>query len=175
MPLHWLFVFVTIIGTILASLPKKVTKAEWHKKIYILWALAGATTIGLSDTISKGAIDRTSAAAFLFALALVQIPISLIYLRLEKETARHILVFAKNLTKYKFPLLGSFFNVVGLVGLWLAFENTYASIASPLTASYPGMMVVLAIFFLGEKPRKIELVGLGLIILGVIGISRFYI
>jgi drug/metabolite transporter (DMT)-like permease len=69
--------------------------------------------------------------------------------------------------------LGSFFNVFGLVGLWLAFEYTLASIASPLTAAYPGIMVIIAIIFLKERPRKIELIGLFLILIGVIGISYY--
>lgn len=173
-PIHWLFIFITLIGTLLASLPEKMKKKELKKKAYILWALAGAIAVGLSDTISKGAIDKTSAAAFLFTLAIVQVPISLIYLKLEKETSRHIIKFAKNYKIYKYAIAGSFFNVIGLIGLWLAFENTFASIASPLTAAYPGIMVILAVIFLKEKPRKIEILGLFLILLGVIGISRFY-
>lgn len=175
LPLHWLFVGITILGTIVASLPKKVTKSEIKKKTYIIWALAGATAVGLSDTISKGIIDETSAATFLFALALAQIPVSLTYLKLEKETARHLISFVNKLDIYKYALVGSLFNVLGLIGLWLAFENTFASIASPLTAAYPGIMIILAMIWLKEKPRRIELAGLGLIIIGVIGISRFYV
>ncbi len=173
--LHWIFIFITIIGTTIASLPKKITKEELKSKKYILWAIAGALAVGLSDTISKGVIDKTSAAAFLFSLALMQIPISLIYLRLEKETPQHIFKFAKNIGKYKYAIMGSLLNVLGLVGLWLAFENTYASIASPLTAAYPGIMIILAILWLKEKPRLIEIIGLGLIMVGVIGVSYFYI
>ncbi len=174
LPLHWAFVLVTIFGTALASLPKTISKSEFKKKTYILWAIAGATAVGLSDTISKGVIDQTSAAAFLFTLAFVQIPISLAYLKIEKESPSHIMKFVKNIRLYKFALIGSLFNVLGIVGLWLAFENTLASIASPLTAAYPGIMVILAIIFLKEKPRKIEVIGLILILLGVIGISSFY-
>jgi drug/metabolite transporter (DMT)-like permease len=63
--------------------------------------------------------------------------------------------------------------VLGLVGLWLAFENTLASIASPLTAAYSGLMVILAVVWLKEKPSKLELLGLILIMLGVVGIGRW--
>lgn len=173
-PIHWLFVAIAIFGTILASLPEKITREEIRKKQYILWALAGATAVGLSDTISKGSIDKTSAAAFLFALAFMQIPISLIYLRLEKENPSHILKFIKQPDKYKFSIFGSLFNVLGLVCLWLAFENTLASIASPLTAAYPGIMIILAVLFLKEKPRIVEIIGLLLIMIGVLGISYYF-
>jgi drug/metabolite transporter (DMT)-like permease len=170
---HWIFILVTLGGTILSSLPEKISKVEFKKKNYILWAIAGAAAVGLSDTISKGVIDRTSTATFLFALAFMQIPISLIYLRIEKQSISNIFQFFKQIPTYKFPLLGSFFNVFGLVGLWLAFEYTLASIASPLTAAYPGIMVIIAIIFLKERPRKIELIGLFLILVGVIGISYY--
>ena len=173
LPIHWLFVLITIAGTVITSLPPKIEKGEIKKKRYILWAIAGALAVGLSDTISKGSIDKTSASAFLFALAIMQVPISLIYLKLEKESTSHIFKFVKGFKKYKYAIVGSLFNVLGLVGLWLAFENTLASIASPLTAAYPGIMVVLAIVFLKEKPRKIELIGLVLILIGILGIS-FY-
>src|SRR5690606_12558513 len=59
-PMHWLFVFITIIGTLIASLPKKIIKSELRKKAYVFWAVAGAVAVGLSDTISKGVIDQTS-------------------------------------------------------------------------------------------------------------------
>jgi drug/metabolite transporter (DMT)-like permease len=172
---HWLFVFLTIIGTLIVSMPNKISKEEIRKKQYVLWAIIGAIAIGLSDTISKGSIDRTSAAAFLFSLAFMQIPISLIYLRLEKENPKHIFKFVKDINKYKYSILGSLLNVLGLIGLWMAFEYTFASIASPLTAAYPGIMIIFAVLWLKEKPRLIELVGLGIIIAGVIGISYYYI
>ena len=174
LPIQWLFVLITVVGTALVSLPEKTTKKEMKKKKYILWAIAGATAVGLSDTISKGSIDQTSASAFLFALALIQVPISLTYLKLEKESPSHILKFFKNFEKYKFAILGSLFNVLGLIGLWLAFENTLVSIASPLTATYPGIMIILAVIFLKEKPRKIELFGLALITIGILGINLYF-
>lgn len=173
-PVHWLFVLITLAGTTLASIPKEFSKKELKQKQYIFWAVAGAVAVGISDTISKGSIDQTSAAAFLFMLALMQVPISLIYLKLEDENPTKVFNYIKEIKKYKFAALGSFFNVLGLVGLWLAFENTYASIASPLTAAYPGVMIILAVVLLKEKPRIIELIGLAGILIGVIGISYFY-
>jgi drug/metabolite transporter (DMT)-like permease len=60
-----------------------------------------------------------------------------------------------------------------LIFLWLAFEYTQASIASPLTGSYPALMLILAFFWLKERPSKMEFAGLTVTILGVLGIS-FY-
>ena len=169
-----MFVGITIFGTLLSSLPRKINKSELGKKSYIIWALAGAIAVGLSDSLSKNIIDKSSAASFLFALAITQIPISLLYLKIEKQSLRQFLALKKIFGKYRFSMAGSIFNVIGLIFLWLAFEYSYASIASPLTAAYPGLMVILAMLWLKEKPRKMELVGLGFIIVGIIGISSFY-
>ena len=44
-----MFVGITIFGTLLSSLPRKINKSELGKKSYIIWALAGAIAVGLSD------------------------------------------------------------------------------------------------------------------------------
>lgn len=172
--IHWLFIALTILGTLIVSLPKKVNKGEFAKKTFIAWAIAGAVAVGLSDSLSKNVIDRTSAESFLFALALAQIPVALIYLRMEKQSLRQFVSFAKNYSKYKFAILGSFFNIICVLFLWLAFQRTFASIASPLTATYPVIILVLAHLFLKEKISRKDLIGLAITFLGIIGISYFY-
>jgi len=84
LPWHWFFVGLTILGTIVVSWPEKITKQELKKKMIILWGVAGAMAVGLSDSLSKNVIDKTSAEAFLFALAFAQVPVALVYLKLEK-------------------------------------------------------------------------------------------
>ncbi len=170
---QWMFVLVTILGTIFASLPPKVSWNDFKAKSYLLWAVAGAVAVGISDTLSKSVIDRSSAAAFLFCLAFVQLPISLIYLKLEKQNISQFKQIIEKWRNYFFSIVGSFFSAVGLIFLWLAFEYTDASIASPLTAAYPALMVILAITWLKEKQSKLELLGVALTIIGVLGIS-FY-
>lgn len=174
LPLHWIFVLMTIIGTTIVSLPKKIIKSELKKKAYILWAIAGAAAVGLSDSLSKNIIDLSSASTFLFALALAQLPVGLIYLKLEKQSLSQFRQFKSKLDQYKYVIFGSFLIVASMIFFWLTFEKTLASIASPLTAIYPGIMVILAMRMLKEKPTKRELLGLMTIILGVIGISAFY-
>lgn len=174
LPLHWLFVGVTILGTVIVSLPEKITKKELKKKAIILWGVAGAMAVGLSDSLSKNVIDKTSAEAFLAALALAQVPVALVYLRLEKQSLSQFKNTISQFTKYKYAIAGSFMTVVSLIFLWLAFADTYASIASPLTATYPGLMIILAYFFLKERVKFKDLIGLLVIIIGVIGISYFY-
>lgn len=174
LPLHWLFVGLTILGTIIVSLPEKINKKELKKKTIILWGVAGAIAVGLSDTLSKGVIDKTSAEAFLFALALMQVPVAIGYLKLEKQRLNQFKLAILNFKKYKYSIFGSLMNILAVMCLWLAFADTYASIVSPLTAAYPGIMIILAYFFLKERMKKKDLIGLLVIICGIIGISYFY-
>lgn len=95
-----IFVLLVILGILLLSLPKEFSKADLKKKSYILWALLGAVVTGFSDTISKKSIDATTASSFLFALALCQIPISLIFLRSEKQSFTFLKDFFKNVNIY---------------------------------------------------------------------------
>jgi bacterial/archaeal transporter family protein len=171
---HWLFVGLTILGVLVVSFPEKIKKSEFRKKAIILWGLAGALAVGLSDSLSKNVIDKTSAQAFLFALAFAQLPVAFIYLKLEKQPLSQFKYTLEKFDKYKFAILGSFMTVISVLFLWLAFQDTLASIASPLTATYPGIIIILAYIFLKERIKRKDLLGLMIIIIGVLGISFFY-
>lgn len=174
LPLHWLFVGLIILGVVIVSLPKGFKKEELKEKTYVVWPLAAAATVGLSDTLTKGIIDKTSAETFLFALAFAQVPVAIGYLFVTKESLRQFGTAIKEFNKYKFAILGSFLTVVSVLFLWLAFSSTYASISSPLTAAYPALLVILSMIFLKEKPSKRELAGLIIAIIGIVGISFYY-
>ncbi|MDQ5886151.1 MAG: family transporter, partial [Patescibacteria group bacterium] len=77
---------ITTIGVLITSFPEKLTRDGIKSKLYLLWPLSGAIAVGLSDTISKGVIDRTDAATFLFALAFAQIPVALLFLKMDSFT-----------------------------------------------------------------------------------------
>ena len=171
---HWLFVALTIVGILTVSFPERISKSEFRKKAIILWGLAGALAVGFSDSLSKNVIDRTSAQAFLFALAFAQLPVALTYLRLEKQPLSQFKQTIEKFDKYKYAILGSFMNIVAVLFLWLAFQETLASIASPLTATYPAIILILAYLFLKERISRKDLLGLSVIIIGVIGIGYFY-
>ncbi len=164
-------VFVTIVGTLIVSIEKNFNVRDLKNKNYIFWALSGAIAVGLSDSLSKHAIDKISLQDFLFALALVQVPVALVYLKVEKETPSHFINLIKNFSRYKFALLGSLLNILGVLFLWLAFSQTLASIASPLTATYPVLMVILAYLLLKEKINRKDYVGIFLVLAGILLIS----
>lgn len=169
-----LFLGLTIAGTLISYLPSKLSRDELRKSNALFWPLLAALAIGFSDTLSKHVINQTSAFSFIFALALVQVPVALIYLKIEKQKVGSIL---KNVSQkpndFKFPLFGSAFNIIGTGLLWLSFNHTLASIASPITATSGALVVLLAGLFLEEKITIKNLFGLILIFTGIMGISSF--
>ncbi|VAW32670.1 hypothetical protein MNBD_CPR01-532 [hydrothermal vent metagenome] len=135
--------------------------------------MIGAFAVGFSDTLSKGVIDQTSAETFLFALAIMQVPVALIFLRLQKEPLSQFVNIFTHLKRYSYSMIGALLGVVSVLFLWLAFAATYASVASPLTASFPFFTLVLAYVWLKEKITFRDGVGVLITIVGIIGISIF--
>ncbi len=168
---QFFFVLLTILGTLIVSAPKKLKKSELKKKAFILWALIGAVGIGFSNTLTKGIIDRASLGTFMFAISLVQIPVGVGYLFLEKHSPTIALRILTCPRKYWATIIGSLLNVIGTMFLFLSFKYTLASLASPIIASAPVIVVILSLYFLKEKISKKDLIGLVVTIIGIIGIS----
>lgn len=165
-----LFVILAIVGSILASAPEKIKKLKL--KASIVYPFVAAICIGLSDTLSKGYINASGDYSFLFMLGLVQIPVALTYLRIEKQSAfDSISGLIKRFNEYKFALLGGLFNIVGTGFLWLSFSFAPASIASPITGCNGVLTVILSRLFFKEKISTLKHIGIAMAITGVIGIT----
>ncbi len=168
----WPFLLMTILGVIILSLPDKLgDKIDKQKALF--WGLLGAVAVGLTDTLSKGIIDKTSAATFLFGLALMQVPVAIGFLLTQKQSLKQFKQVFENFDKYIYSVIGAFIGVLAVLFLWLTFEATYASVASPLTATYPAFTALLAYFYLKERISKRSAIGIGIITAGVAGISYF--
>ncbi len=166
------FVVVAIIGSILASLPNKLNRTELRLRKEIVWPFIAAICIGLSDTISKGYIDKSEDFSFLFTLGFVQVPIAIAYLRIEKQSVtKSLRGTLKRVNSYKHALLGGLFNIIGTGFLWLSFSFAPASIASPITGCNGAVTVLLARLALKEKVSFKKYVGIILAFIGVIGIT----
>ena len=166
-----LFVSLAILGSIVASLPDKIKKPELRFDKGIMWPFIAAVCIGLSDTISKGYINRSGDFSFLFSLGFVQIPVALAYLRIEKQSLINSIKGVINRMKeYKFALLGGLFNIIGTGFLWLSFSYAPASIASPITGTNGVLTVILSKILLKEQISKRKYLGIVLAFIGIVGI-----
>src|SRR5581483_244610 len=107
---------------IVVSLPSKINKKEVLDKKYILWPLAGALAVGFSDTLTKHIIDQTSTSTFVFTLAIINIPIGFIFLKLEKQSIRQFNTIFNQFMKYQFSIYGAALNIIGTLFLLLSFQ-----------------------------------------------------
>ncbi|OGM21492.1 hypothetical protein A2714_00010 [Candidatus Woesebacteria bacterium RIFCSPHIGHO2_01_FULL_38_9] len=166
------FVALAILGSVVASMPGKLKKDELKFRKGIMWPFIAAVCIGLSDTISKGYINRSNDFSFLFSLGFVQIPVAIAYLRIEKQSlVDSVEGVIKRVKDYKFALLGGLFNIIGTGFLWLSFSFAPASIASPITGINGALTVLLSKFLLKENISKRKYLGIVLAFVGVIGIA----
>jgi bacterial/archaeal transporter family protein len=166
------FVIMTIFGSVYATLPDKINRSDLKLRKEIVWPFIAAIGIGLSDTISKGYINRSGDFSFLFMLGFVQIPVALAYLRIEKESLkRSIMGTIKKVQNYKYSLLGGFFNIIGTGFLWLSFSYAPASIASPITGASGALTVLLSYFILRSRVSWKKYIAIIITFIGIVGIA----
>lgn len=165
------FVAVAIFGSVWASLPDNFKKTDLKISKAIMWPFIAAVCIGLSDTISKGYINRSGDFSFLFMLGFVQIPVALAYLRIERESViKAIKGTVRKFNTYKYALLGGLFNIIGTGFLWLSFSYAPASIASPITGTSGALTVLLAHYLLLDKISSRKYFAIAITFVGIVGI-----
>lgn len=170
LPLQILLILITIIGTILTAFDSNF-KIKNVKDLSMLIPSITAIAIGISDTLTKGIINSTSSFSFLVAIAIIQIPVALVYLLIAKQNLGLIIKDLKNgVREYKYSICGSLLNVVATGLLLVSFNYTYASIASPLTAIYTPFVLIYSFIVLKEKMNKINLIGIIFALVGTLGI-----
>lgn len=165
-----IFIIITIIGTLISCIEKniEISKLEENKAILPTLISIG---IGLSDSLTKNVINKTSSFSFLIAIALVQIPIALIYLLLKNNTSKEIKKeVKKDIKEYKYTILGGLFNILGTGCLLISFNYSLAAIISPLTILYTPFVLIYSVIFLKEKINKTRLIGLLISFIGTLGI-----
>lgn len=88
-----------------------------------------------------------------------------------KEKISQFAEIIKKRAEYKNALLGSLFIAVSTMCLFLSFNFAPASIASPISASYPVLTVLLSIIFLKEKLTTKNKIGIVLLLIAIVGIG----
>ncbi len=166
-----LLIGLTILGTVIVSLPEKLNKKEFKKLNLVFWPVFAAICIGAADTLTKYFINTTSVGSFLFYVAFAQLFISFIYLKWQGESVTQFRSIFHKFKDYKFAFLGSLLISLSTMCLFLSFNFTLASIASPIGASYPVITLILALKFLKEKLSLKNLIGIIMVLTSIIGIA----
>lgn len=166
-----LFITLTVVGTVIVSFPERIKGKDLQKVNIILWAVFAAICIGAADTVTKFYINQASVGSFLFYVAFAQLFVSFFYLRIDKQPLRQFQDIFHKLGDYKFSLFGGLFITLATMFLFLSFNFTLASIASPIAASSPIVTVILALVFLKEKITAKNWLGLLLVLISIIAIG----
>lgn len=165
-----IFIILTIAGTVFTCFDKDF-KFKNLKKLTMLIPIITAVAIGLSDTLTKKIINETSSFSFLVAIAIVQIPVALVYLKIAKQKLSDIFAEVKNgIKEYKYSIIGSLLNILGTGCLLVSFNYGLASIVSPLTAIYTPFVLVYSFIAFKEKINKVNLIGIITALVGTFGI-----
>jgi len=167
------FVGVTILGTILVSLPEKLNREDLRKSSkYILFPIASAILIGLSDTLTKRLINQTNSATFLLGGAIMQIPTAFIFMKLAKEKLSQFSSISKIWNDYRPALLAAFLISLHTMTIFIAFQFAPASIASPIIGgAAPVLTLILSVLILKEKVLLKDKIAIAITLVGIIGIS----
>jgi len=120
---------------------------------------------GVGQVFLKVGTSGTSSATMVLLTALVVGPI----------WGAWFLIFRDDvvLTAYAVavPLLGGLLSTLGNIFFFEALSRGNVSLIGTLVAAYPCVTVVAAFFLLGERLSLVQYAGVGLIILGIVGLS----
>jgi len=93
------------------------------------------------------------------------------YMKLQHESVHQFSGILKNLKDYTFLLWGTLATAIGTLFLFVSFNFTLASIASPITSTYPVVTIVLAHFFLKDKISAKNWFGIILVVGAILGVG----
>lgn len=170
-----LAITLVVVGTLVVSAPGK---SEWRKgaaqswKFHLIaWPLVAALATGFADVAGKYAIDGASAGTFLIALAIAELPVSLIFLKIQKQSLSQFRTFWSQFNTYKYAFFSGLLSTITLITFWLTFERLPASVASPLTGVTPIFVFVFGILMFKDKVSVKNTIGLTIVIAGVLFLS----
>ena len=134
-------------------------------ELWLLLALATMLAYGVGQVFQKVGTTGTSPAAMILLTALVMGPIWGTWYLLFRD--------AVTLTAYAVavPVIGGILGMVGNLFFFEALARGNVSIIGTLIAAYPCVTVITAFFLLDERLTVMQYAGVGLIIMGIVGLS----
>lgn len=157
-------IIATIAGAIAIMLPIGKLNAQIRDYTWIVWGLIGASMQGTGDFFSKVAVNAVGVYTQAFWLIILFQIASLLNFILDKK-GRSLPRFS--LHKFFPSIVGTGLVVCGTLSLFFAFQFGKASLVSPVTATYPALVVFLAVLFLKEKITKRQVLGILAVIVGI--------
>lgn len=166
--LQLLGVLVVMIASLFLAIPKNLDIKSIKNIDWFWWGSLAAVSIGSADFITKFSTNEIGAHTNIFYLAIISILLT-IPLYLIDVKGRSLPKFS--LKKFFPTTLGNIILWIGSLLFFLAFDYGDVSLITPVSATYPAIMVLLAMIFLKEKLFRNQVVGIVLAIAGVFLVS----
>ncbi len=134
-------------------------------ELWLVLALGTMLAYGVGQVLQKVGTTGTSPAAMILLTALVMGPIWGVWFLLFRD--------AVTLTAYAIavPVIGGILGMVGNLFFFEALARGNVSIIGTLIAAYPCVTVIAAFLLLDERLTVMQYAGVGLIIIGIVGLS----
>lgn len=159
-------IFLTVLGSVIIVWPQKQVKIRDYAWFY--WGLVGAGLQGTGDFLSKVTVTSVGVYNQAFWLIILFQVVSVANYLFDKK-GRTLPKFS--LKKFIPSVLGAGMVVSGTLFLFFALQYGKATLVAPITAISPTLVVILAFLFLKERIRRWQLVGVGIVLVGIIILS----
>lgn len=153
-----------ILGTVLISLNDKFSLGK--DKGLIIWPIATAFILGISDFVAKIALNSVSVDTYNLWLPLISIVSVSIFWSLDRK-GRHWQKEKNSLSLWQ-TLIGVTMISLGFLFFNFALSMQNASIVTPISSIYAVLTVILSFVFLKEKISKIQWWGILFALAGIL-------
>jgi len=162
--LQVMLIVLIVAAAVLTGLPKNVKQETTGIKFekWFFWGLLGALVIGINDILAKKAVDITTATTVIFLFPIIDIPVALGFLWIEKKPFPPIFKGKSFSTS-----LGVLINNVAALSFYEAAGIGKISLISGILGSISLLTAALAFLFLKEKIDRRQAIGIGLVSLCV--------
>lgn len=160
-----LLVAVVILGAVIMAWPGKIVVKS---RAWVWWGLVFGLWSGLNNFVSKIGINLTNSTSYSLMMASWQMLIAIILLSLEKQWGKMGVLFK---SEGRIGLVGTGIYNLGSVAFFLALGMGQASLVMPVVNLSTPMILFLAWWWLKEKMTRRQIIGAGVIVASVIGLS----
>jgi len=127
--------------------------------LWLLLSLLAAVFRGIGDVLRKQALRTENLTDFITAFAVMQFVLGLPILFFGVEFQINFSIIVLIALSIIFAIIGAFFTNA-------TYKNEEISTAAPLFNFSPAILLVLSFFLLGEMPKMVQIIGIGIIIFG---------
>ncbi len=160
-----LLIAFIVLGAVYMALPEKV---RLKNTAWVWWGIGFGILSGLNNFLSKIGLNKVDTYSYTFTVASWQLLAALIWMTISGRWQEWRRIFNK---KDRVGLIGTGIFNLGSVVFFITLGLGQASLVMPVVNLYVPLICVLAWVWLKERMTKRQIVGAGVILGSVIGLS----